>query len=159
MADKSEKAETPEEAAFTEHYDRLTGALPIVKLLPKFISKRIITFSEQDKILAGETDSDKTKRFLEHITRHFNAGNTYTFYKFLEVLESHGGQYAYLATDIQKSIEEHKTKPQTGDKEKEILKQPVPVVEDADEITQSKQAVSHNSDLEFILPGVVTWLL
>ena len=159
MADKKGKTETPEEEAFIEHYDRLTGALPIIKLLPKFISKRIITFSEQDKILAGETDSDKTKRFLEHITRHFNAGNTYTFYKFLEVLESHGGQYAYLATDIQKSIEEHKTKPQTGDKEKEILKQPVPVVEDADEITQSKQAVSHNSDLEFILPGVVTWLL
>ena len=159
MANKKGKTETPEEEAFIEHYDRLRGALPIIQLLPKFISKRIITFSEQDKILAGETDSDKTKRFLEHITRHFNGGKTYTFYKFLEVLESHGGQYAYLATDIQKSIEEHKTKPQTADKEKEILKHPVPVVEDADEITQSKQAVSHNSDQEFIPPGVVTWSL
>ena len=137
MADK-EKAETPEEAAFIEHYDRLTGALPIVKLLPKFISKRIITFSEQDKILAGETDSDKTKRFLEHITKHFNAGNTYTFYKFLEVVESHGGQYSYLAADIQKTIEQQKTKQQAANKENEKLIQAVQVVEDADEVTRSK---------------------
>ena len=142
MADKSEKAETPEEAAFTEHYDRLTGALPIVKLLPKFISKRIITFSEQDKILAGETDSDKTKRFLEHIEKHFNGGNTYVFYKFLEVVELHGGQYAYLATEIKKSIEEHKTQQQTADKEKEKLTQAYQVEEDTDETTKGKWAIS-----------------
>ena len=155
MAEK-EKAETPEEAAFIEHYDRLTGALPIVKLLPKFISKRIITFSEQDKILAGETDSDKTKRFLEHITKHFSAGNTYTFYKFLEVVESHGGQYAYLAADIQKTIEQQKTKQQVADKEKGKLSQPVQVVDDTEEVTKSKQAINHNREMEVILisPGV-----
>ena len=145
MEDTKGKIETPEEEAFIEHYDRLTGALPIVKLLPKFISKRIITFSEQDKILAGETDHDKTKRFLEHIAKHLNAGHTYTFYKFLEVVESHGGQYAYLATDIQKSIEEYKTKQQTADKEKEILTEAVPVAEDADDITPSKSVSGYQS--------------
>ena len=141
MVDRKEKSETPEETAFIEHYDRLTGALPIVKLLPKFISKRIITFSEQDKILAGETDSDKTKRFLEHITRHFNAGNTHTFYKFLEVVESHGGQYAYLAADIQKAIEQQKTKQQAADKGNEMLIQAVQVVEGPDEFTEGKHAM------------------
>ena len=152
MADKKGKTETPEKEAFIEHYDRLTGALPIIQLLPKFISKRIITFSEQDKILAGETDSDKTKRFLEHITRHFNGGNTYTFYKFLEVVESHGGQYAYLATDIQKSIEEHKTKQQEANNEKENVSMAIQV-EDTDE--HSKLAI--NTIENWIIGGRITW--
>ena len=72
------------------------------------------------------------KRFLEHITKHFSAGNTHTFYKFLEVMELHGGQYVCLAADIQKTIEQQKTKQQAPDKEKEKLTQAVQVVEDAD---------------------------
>ena len=118
------KARTPEEAAFITHYDRLTGALPIVKLLPKFISRRIISFGKQEKILAGETDFDKRKRFLDHITTHFNTGNTYTFYKFLEVLEAHGGPYAYLATDLKKTLEENKQQEQENN-----VSYPIPVKE------------------------------
>lgn len=130
MAEKKEVKVTPEEEAFYEHYDRLTGALPIVKLLPKFISKRIITFSEQDKILAGETDFEKTKRFLKHITNHFSTGNTYNFYKFLEVVENHGGQYSYLATDIQATI----VNKQQENKEEERVSQPLQATDD-NEIT------------------------
>lgn len=130
------KAVTPEEAAFTEHYDKLVGALPIVSLLPKFISKRIITFSQQDQILAGETNSDKTRRFLEHITNHFSTGNTYDFYKFLEVVETHGGQYKYLATNIQRSIEQYRE--QKKSKEDENVSYPAQVVDEEDELTESK---------------------
>lgn len=139
MAEKGEekRKETPEEAAFVEHYDRLIGALPIVKLLPKFISKRIITFSEQEKILAGETDFDKSERFLKHIRNHFNAGNTYDFYKFLDMLETHGGAYSYLATDIHKTIEQRKQQEQS--KEEENVSHPTTVTDDdEDEATSSK---------------------
>ena len=141
MAERTERGEvkikTPEVAAFVEHYDRLTGALPIVKLLPKFISKRIISFSEQEKILAGETDFDKRKRFLEHITNHFSSGNTYTFYKFVEVLEAHGGPYSYLATDIQKSLEQYKQQEQENN-----VSHPYPVQED-DEVTNGKNLATN----------------
>ena len=122
------KARTPEEAAFIEHYDNLTGALPIVRLLPKFISKRIISFGEQEKILAGETNFDKRKRFLDHITTHFNTGNTYTFYKFLEVLEAHGGPYTYLATDIKTSIKRTLEENKQHEQENNVA-HPIPVQE------------------------------
>ena len=102
------KSRSAEESAFFEHYDRLTGALPIGKLLPKFTSARIISSSEQEKILAGETDTDKRKQFLKHFSDHFTTGKTHTFYKFLEVLEEHGGTYSYLATDMQKTLEHYK---------------------------------------------------
>ena len=136
MAERTDSGEvkvrTPEEAAFVKHYDRLTGALPIVKLLPKFISKRIISFSEQEKILAGETDFDKRKRFLDHITTHFNTGNTYTFYKFLEVLEAHGGPYTYLATDMKKTLEENNQQEQENN-----VSHPFQVQDD-DDVTNGK---------------------
>ena len=135
MAGRTEDGEvkirSPEEAAFVEHYAGLTGALPIVKLLPKFISKRIISFSEQEKILAGETEFDKRKRFLDHITAHFNTGNKYTFYKFLEVLEAHGGSYSYLATDIQKSLEHFKQQ-EPRQEQRSNVSHPFPVQQDED---------------------------
>jgi len=137
MAKKGEEKgkETHEEAVFVEHYERLTVALPVVRLLPKFISKRIITFGEQDKILAGETNSDKRERFLELIRNHLIAGNTYEFYKFLEVLETHGGAYSYLASDIHKSIEQRKQQEQN--QEEENASYPIKATED-EEATSSK---------------------
>lgn len=115
MAEKEASKKTAEEAAWTEHYERLMAALPIVKLLPKFISKRIITFSEQDRILAGEIESDKRERFLKHITNHLTTGNTHSFYKFLDVVEAHGGSYSYLATDIKKTLEQYQQDEKEGE--------------------------------------------
>ena len=140
MSERREvNAVSPEEAAFTDHYDRLTGALPIVKLLPKFISARIITFKEQDSILAGETDFDKTKRFLKHITSHFSTGNTHNFYKFLDVVKTRGGQYAYLATDIEDSLKRYQREQQDTSREKENVSQAYQVEDDDDGDTNSKQ--------------------
>ena len=96
-------------------------------MLPKFIFKRIISFSEQEKIPTGKTEFDKRKRFLDHITAHFNTGNKYTFYKFLEVLEAHGGPYSYLATDIQKLIEPFKQQERRSN-----VSHPFPLQQDED---------------------------
>lgn len=139
MSERREvNAVSPEEAAFTDHYGRLTGALPIVKLLPKFISARIITFNQQDTILAGETDFEKTQRFLKHITSHFSTGKTHNFYKFLDVVKTSGGQYAYLATDIEDSLKRYQREQQDASREKENVTQPHQVVDDDDDTT-SKQ--------------------
>lgn len=92
--------------ALSDNYDKLMAALPVVNLLPKFISRKIVTFRDQDKILAGETNEDKRNRFLQHITNQLSSGSTESFYKFLEILSKHGGPYSYLASDIEKRIDE-----------------------------------------------------
>ena len=92
--------------ALYDSYDKLTAALPIRNLLSKFISKRIIKFQDQEKILAGETDEDKRTRFLKHITDQLTSGSTDSFYKFLEIVKKHGGSYSYLASDIEKRLDE-----------------------------------------------------
>ena len=92
--------------ALTDNFDNLVAALPIRNLLPKFISRRIVMFRDQEKILAGETDEDKRARFLKHITDQLSSGNTDSFHKFLEILKKHGGSYSYLASDIEKRLDE-----------------------------------------------------
>ena len=94
------------EEALSDCYSSLTAALPIRNLLPKFISGKIIKFCDQDQIMAGETDEDKRIRFLKHITDQLSSGNTDSFHKFLEILKKHGGSYSYLATDIEKRLNE-----------------------------------------------------
>ena len=81
-----------------------------------------------------------------------------TWYKFVEVVESHGGQYAYLATDIQKTIDSNLNnyygyKQQAADKEK--LTQAFQVVEDADGVTNSKQTINHNREMEVIYNYII----
>jgi len=92
--------------ALTDNFDNLIAALPIRNLLPKFISKRIVMFRDQEKILAGETDEDKRSHFLKHITDQLSSGNTDSFYNFLDILKKHGGSYSYLASDIEKRLDE-----------------------------------------------------
>ena len=95
-----------EAKVFYDNYEKLASALPLRELIPKFISRRIISFKDQDRILAGETDLDKRERFLKHIAQQLDTNHTDSFYKFLEIVEKHGGSYSYLATDIQSSLDE-----------------------------------------------------
>jgi len=89
---------------FIEHYSTLIEALPVKSLIPKFLSARIITFSDQDDILKGDTPEEKALRFLRHIATPLTTGNAETFCKMLNVIEKHGGQYAYLAKNIKTDL-------------------------------------------------------
>ncbi|XP_065887363.1 uncharacterized protein [Dysidea avara] len=102
----AEQDRSIEAKVFHDNYDKLVSALPLRELIPKFISRRIITFKDQDRILAGETDLDKRERFLKHIAQQLETDHTDSFYKFLEIVEKYGGSYSYLAKDIQNSLEE-----------------------------------------------------
>jgi len=95
-----------EAKVFYDNYEKLASALPLRELIPKFISRRIISFKDQDRILAGETDLDKRERFLKHIAQQLDTNHTDSFYKFLEILDKYGGSYSYLARDIQNSLDE-----------------------------------------------------
>ena len=85
---------------FTDHYDTLTEGLPVKSLLPKFVKARVIRFSDEDEISKGETENERARRFLRHISTPLETGNIETFRKMLSVVEKHGGQYAYLAKNI-----------------------------------------------------------
>ena len=85
---------------FTDHYDNLIEALPVKSLLSKFLKARIIRFSDQDEVLKEETDKERARLFLRHVSLPLETGNTDTFRKMLSVVEKHGGQYAYLAKNI-----------------------------------------------------------
>lgn len=89
---------------FTEHYYVLVEALPVKSLIAKFVSAKIIKFSDQDEILKGNTADEQARRFLRHISTPLESGKSETFCKMLDVVEKHGGQYAYLAKDIKKDI-------------------------------------------------------
>ena len=85
---------------FTEHYATLTEALPVKSLIAKFVSAKIIKFSDQDEIMKGDTAEEKARIFLRHIAKPLETLNCESLFKMLNVVEKHGGQYAYLAKNI-----------------------------------------------------------
>ena len=85
---------------FTDHYSTLVEALPVKSLIAKFVTAKIIKFSDQDDILKGDTTEEKARRFLQHVAIPLGTGNSETFFKMLNVVEKHGGQYAYLTKNI-----------------------------------------------------------
>ena len=84
----------------TNHYATLTEALPVKSLIAQFVSAKIIKFSDQDEIMKGDTAAEKARIFLQHITRPLETQNCESLFKMLDVVEKHGGQYAYLSTNI-----------------------------------------------------------
>ena len=89
---------------FTDHFATLVDALPVKSLVAKFVSAKIITFSDLDEILKGETTDERGFRFLRHIGTHLETGNSETFLKMLDIIDKHGRQYAYLAQNIRRDI-------------------------------------------------------
>ena len=89
---------------FTEHYATLVETLPVKSLTSKFVSAKIIRFSEQEEILNGDTSEEKARRFLQYIVNPLKSGNSEAFLKMLDVIEKHGGQYAHLAHNIRRDL-------------------------------------------------------
>ena len=103
MAEIEEKSEVFFDV-FTKHYATLIESLPVKSLIARFISAKIIKFSDQDEILKGDTSEEKARRFLQHVAIPLQSGNSETFRKMLDVIEKHGGQYAYLAKNIKTDL-------------------------------------------------------
>ena len=73
-----------------QFYDDLQIVLPIDKLLPQLVTKKIITIN--DKILVTESSkniNERTLFFLEHyIAKPLSAGDSASFYKLLQVMDA-----------------------------------------------------------------------
>ena len=98
---------------FTNHYGTLVETLPVKLLAAKFVSAKIIKFSDKDEILKGDTAEEKTHRFLQHIVNPLKSGNSETFLKMLVVTEKHGGQYVYFAQNTRRDLSKRETSRET----------------------------------------------
>jgi len=103
MAENEDSAEICLDV-FTEHYSTLTEALPVKSLIAKFITAKIIKFADQDEIMKGGTAAEMARLFLQHIVKPLETRNCESLFKMLDVVEKHGGQYAYLAINIKKDL-------------------------------------------------------
>ena len=81
------KQQTAEYKALEEMTEDLCNALPIGDLLPKMISKRVITFQEKGDIRAGGTTRDQVDVFLSKLTREMVTRENRRFYAFIEVMK------------------------------------------------------------------------
>ena len=88
---------------FTDHYSTLTEALPVKSLIAKFVTAKIIKFSDQDEIMKGDTAEEKARLFLQHIAKPLGTRKCESLFKMINVVEKHGGQHAYLAKNIKKT--------------------------------------------------------
>ena len=48
---------------FTDHYTTLIETLPVKSLIARFVSAKIIKFSDDDKILKGDAEEEKARCF------------------------------------------------------------------------------------------------
>ena len=87
LTEKMAKQQTAEYKALEEMTEDLYNALPIGDLLPKMISKRVITFQEKDDISAGSTTRDQVDVFLSKLTREMVSSDNRRFYAFIDVMK------------------------------------------------------------------------
>ena len=82
-----EKQYSAEYNALTAINQDLCNALPINDLLPKMISKRVISFQDKDEIRSERTDRDKVDLFISKLTGELMSGENERFYKFINVMK------------------------------------------------------------------------
>ena len=88
-----------------QFYDDLQIVLPIDKLLPQLVTKKIVTIN--DKILiseSGKNINERSQFFLEHyIAKPLSAGDPVMFYRLLQVMDA-SNKCIVLATKIKQSL-------------------------------------------------------
>ena len=97
--------ELVESKVLHQFYDDLQIVLPIDKLLPQLVTKKIITIN--DKILVTESSkniNERTQFFLEHyIAKPLSAGDPASFYRLLQVMDA-SNKCIVLATKIKQCL-------------------------------------------------------
>ena len=87
-----------------QFYKDMQNLLLIDELLPKLVSKKIITTN--DKILVTECKNinERFQFFLEnYIAKPLSAGDSTSFYKLLQIMES-SSKYNKLAAEMKQSL-------------------------------------------------------
>ena len=87
-------ASTEGEEQYSAEYNALTTmtndlctALPINDLLPKMISKRVITIDDKNEIRSERTDRDKVDLFISKLSKEVGSRENERFYNFIKVMK------------------------------------------------------------------------
>ena len=102
--ERKTETETAELQVLTNQYKTLCTVLPVDELIPDLITKRVISFEDEEVIVNKQTRYQKAQVLLkEFIVRDVRVGNVSKFYKFLDVLKKNE-KCSFLAENIMKDL-------------------------------------------------------
>ena len=98
---------TAEYNALIEMTEDLCNALPIDDLLPKMISKRVITIQDKTEIRGERIDRDKVQLLISKLTGEMASGENKRFYDFIKVMNE-SPKCKFLVKRMEEWINQHK---------------------------------------------------
>jgi len=87
-------------------YFKLSRLLPVEKIIPKLVTKRVIDLDDEEEIMSLTTARKRAVYILHKIAAPLGAGYTEKFYQLLTIMEEYGGDVAKLADEIRTSLKE-----------------------------------------------------
>ena len=75
---------------FTDYYSKLISVLPIKTLTSHLVTKRIISFGEEEEIRQTPLESQSSRLVLRKIASSLQAGLAYSFDELLLIMEQFG---------------------------------------------------------------------
>ena len=75
---------------FNEYYSKLINILPANNLSHYFVSDKIITLEDYDKIIRSSTPQEAAKVLLDKVSLQLQSGNSTIFNKMLLIMDHHG---------------------------------------------------------------------
>ena len=86
---------------FTDYYSKLISVLPIETLTSHLVTKRIISFEEEEEIRQTPLESQSSCLVLKKIASFLQAGLAYGFDELLLIMEQYGNiSCVELASEI-----------------------------------------------------------
>ena len=74
---------------FNEYYSKLIDILPATDLSHYFVSDKIITLEDYDKIIRSTTPQEAAKVLLDKVSLQLQSGNSTIFNKMLLIMDHH----------------------------------------------------------------------
>ena len=75
---------------FTDYYSKLVNTLPACDLSHYFVSDKIITLEDHERIIKSAVTQDAAKLLLDRVSVQIQNGNTSVFSKMLLIMDYHG---------------------------------------------------------------------
>jgi len=75
---------------FTEYYSKLVDTLPASDLSHYFVSDKIISITDHEKIIRTSIPQEAAKLLLDRISLHLQIGNSTVFKKMLLIMDHYG---------------------------------------------------------------------
>ena len=75
---------------FNEYYSKLIHILPATNLSHYFVSDKIITLEDYDKIVRSLTSQEAAKVLLDKVSLQLQSGNSTILNKMLLIMDHHG---------------------------------------------------------------------